>query len=81
MFKQMITELDEHYGGLKKYVIKRLIQAYFVLVLCWGFAYALDRWMLKDIILVTGFMPIAAIVVGLPAYWYLDIKPFTDNQQ
>ncbi|WP_220687717.1 hypothetical protein [Paenibacillus lautus] len=75
----MLVELDEHYSGLKRHIIKKLIQAYFVLFLGWGFAYVIDHWMLREIILATGFMPIIAFLIGLPSYWYLDIKPITDK--
>lgn len=79
MFRRMIRELDEHYGGLKKFIVIRLIHTYIAVSLCIGFVYLLNHWLLKEITTFLLILPLVTLI-ALPAYWYLDIKPITDKQ-
>ena len=80
MLIRMIKELDEYTGGLRKYIYTKLIIMYSIILICIAFAYFLNHPFLKFMATSLLIMPIVAVIIALPLWWYCDIKPITDKE-
>ena len=73
----MYLELDDYYGGIVRFLIRKWSQFYIAIGMCILFLYLIDHWMFKELTIGLVIMPIIVPIVGFPLVWYLDIRPKT----
>lgn len=77
----MYIELDEYYGGLLRFLIRKWSQSYIAMGVCILFIYLIDHWLFKELAIGMLIIPIVVPIVGFPLVWYLDVKPVTDKKK